>query len=293
MFDDIDSASIIIALVTGLAMLALIALSVLFARYHKRNQVVAVLEGGMKAAQQNVAQMQLLNKQALADNARLTRAMEASQQVIDRNLKDGGAALAAYKLRHAELTMGVQLGEGSFGTVYHGTFRGSEVAVKTVRTSRVTDKSVQEFIGEITLMAPLRHPNLVGLIGGCWADGPDKLCIVLEFCSNGSLGGMGKDPSNTWKKHYYEIALGVARCFKYLHHEQPGKPLIHRDLKPDNVLIAGDGTAKVADFGESTRFDDESAAEEDEGNMTMTMVGTPMYCVGVDLEFRFECLRIQ
>ena len=130
-------------------------------------------------------------------------------------------------------------------------------------------------------MAPLRHPNLVMLIGACWTDGPDKLCIVLEYCSKGMLSDMTKDPSNTWETHYCEIALGVARCFQYLHHEQPSKPLIHRDLKPDNVLIASDDTAKVADFGESTRFDDVNAATEDDGNLSMTCVGSPMFCVRV------------
>ena len=72
---------------------------------------------------------------------------------------------------------------------------------------------------------------------------------MLEYCSLGSLGGMTKDPGNAWKTHYYEIALGVARCFKYLHHEQPGKPLIHRDLKPDNILIDKNGHIKLSDFG--------------------------------------------
>ena len=151
---------------------------------------------------------------------------------------------------------------------------------------------VQEFLGELILMAPLRHPNLVGLIGGCWTDGPDKLCIVLEYCSKGSLGGMVKDPSNSWEEHYYGVLLGVAQCFKYLHHDQPGKPLIHRDLKPDNILIAGDGTAKVADFGESTRFEDDLAsAEDNDGNLTMTMVGTPMYCASSMPPFASNTLR--
>jgi hypothetical protein len=255
-------------------MLALLSLSVLYARYLKRNATVGVLQKGIKRAQSAASEAQ-------ADNAKLKESLAAAQQIVDRNLNEGGTALTAFKIRHSDLTIGLQLGKGSFGTVYHGTFRGSACAITTVRATKVSDKMVKEFLGELTLMAPLRHPNLVGLIGGCWTDGPDKLCIVLEYCSRGSLGGMVKDRSNTWDEHYYDIALGVARCFKYLHHEQPGEPLIHRDLKPDNVLIAGDGTAKVADFGESTRFEDQLAAEEDDGALTMTYVGTPMYCVGV------------
>lgn len=89
---------------------------------------------------------------------------------------------------------------------------------------------------------------------------------------------MTKDPSNAWGEQYNDISVCIARCFKYLHHEQPGEPVIHRDLKPDNVLITGDGTAKVADFGASIRFKDSLAAEEDDGALTMTVVGSPMYC---------------
>ena len=67
--------------------------------------------------------------------------------------------------------------------------------------------------------------------------------------------------------------------------------MMHRDLKPDNVLISDVYLPKIADFGESRKFDTAQAEErqEDEGNegliLTMTMVGTPMY---VDLPFSSE-----
>ena len=57
-----------------------------------------------------------------------------------------------------------------------------------------------------------------------------------------------------------------------------GDLLLHRDLKPDNVLLTADLVAKVADFGESRRFDTEQAKAEDRDDLTMTTVGTPMYC---------------
>ena len=120
--------------------------------------------------------------------------------------------------------------------------------------------------------APLHHPNLVNLLGGCWTEGPDKLCLVLELCPLGSLLDLLEDKETdhlfektTERKTYYDITTGIVDCFVYLHHDQIGDPLIHRDLKPANVLIAGhdqsDLAAKVADFGESRRFDIKEAEE--------------------------------
>ena len=129
-------------------------------------------------------------------------------------------------------------------------------------------------------MAPLRHANLVNLIGGCWEEGPDKLALVLEYCSNGSLKSLirhSKNDLGAWTTQYYSVTVGIAKCFKYLHHDLPS-PLIHRDLKPDNVLIDDSLVAKVADFGESKRFDQAAAALTEDGGLTMTLVGTPMYC---------------
>ena len=126
-------------------------------------------------------------------------------------------------------------------------------------------------------MAPLQHSNLVRLYGGCWKDGPDKLCIVLEFCHNGSMDALlkraARAASLSWSSTFGKLMSGIAMCFKYLHFDSPGgAALVHRDLKPSNVLISKEFDAKVADFGESTQM----RVVENRARLTMTMVGTPM-----------------
>ena len=126
-------------------------------------------------------------------------------------------------------------------------------------------------------MTPLNHPNLVKLYGGCWNEGPDKLCLVLEFCPMGSLRTLmdGKKGLGTWADPRFNLTLGISRCFKYLHHGL-NDPVIHRDLKPDNIQISEDMQSKVADFGESRFFNEKRTSES--GALTMTMVGTALYC---------------
>ena len=110
--------------------------------------------------------------------------------------------------------------------------------------TRVTTKAVEKFLDEVKLMAPLSHPNLVRLHGGCWSDGPDKLCIVLELCIKGTLKDLlvatedHKLIEHDWAHPFYKITSGIASCFRYFHHEQPsGDALIHRDLKPGNASV--------------------------------------------------------
>ena len=105
---------------------------------------------------------------------------------------------------------------------------------------------------ELKLMAPLSHANLVGLVGGCWSDGPDKLCLVLEFCERGTLKDLlvataAHELNHDWKHPFYQITMGITACFRYFHHEQPsGEALLHRDLKPENVLVNDSFEAKVS-----------------------------------------------
>ena len=111
-------------------------------------------------------------------------------------------------------------------------------------------------------------------------------CIMSRPCEAlGSLLDLLKSTEiehssekTTARQTYYDVVKGIVECFVYLHHGQIENPLIHRDLKPANVLIAGkdesDWSAKVADFGESTRFNQQAADDrvKEGGEEALTMV---------------------
>ena len=120
MFDNVKPLSILVALVTGLAMLALIALSVLFARYRKRNQVVDMLSHGMEAAQQSFARVQRENKQIEREKAALQDKLYAAQKLVKQVMAEGGKLLDTYHLNYSDINFGkggiegrCKLGEGS------------------------------------------------------------------------------------------------------------------------------------------------------------------------------------
>ena len=165
--------------------------------------------------------------------------------------------------------------------MFKATLKGEHaVAIKTMRVAKITERELAKFKAELIIMAPLHHPNLVRLFGGVWNEGADKLCIVLEFCSNGSLKSFLKGNAGTWTGMRHGLAVDTAKGLAYLHHEL-AEPLIHRDVKPDNILVDENVVAKLADFGESTRFDTKLAKRNSTvlgDALTMTMVGTKLYC---------------
>ena len=184
--------------------------------------------------------------------------------------------------------------------MFKATLRGeNEVAVKTLRVGKITKSVLAMFKAELVIMAPLHHPNLVRLFGGVWNEGVDKLCIVLELCHHGSLKaffrpktdeyGCHSDAASlaaigTWEgPRRYGLALGVAKCLRYLHHEL-AEPLLHRDIKPENILVGKGIVAKVADFGSSKKFDTKLAKGDPDPDghidaLVLTQVGTDLYCM--------------
>ncbi|XWS11623.1 hypothetical protein CRYUN_Cryun37aG0014500 [Craigia yunnanensis] len=141
-----------------------------------------------------------------------------------------------------------KLGEGGFGEVYKGILKnGRVVAVKKLAISK-SERVKAEFDTEVKLISNVQHRNLVRLVG-CCSKGPELL-LVYEFMPNGSLDrhlfGEGHGSLN-WKQRF-DIILGTAKGLAYLH-EEFHACIIHRDIKPGNILLDTDFQPKIADFG--------------------------------------------
>ncbi|KAH6828229.1 hypothetical protein C2S53_014344 [Perilla frutescens var. hirtella] len=140
-----------------------------------------------------------------------------------------------------------KLGQGGFGDVYKATLKnGNMVAVKKLNISY--NRAKADFESEVRLISNVHHRNLVRLLG-CCSKG-SELLLVYEYMSNGSLDRFlygDKRGSLTWKQRF-DIIFGTARGLAYLH-EQYHVTIIHRDVKPSNILLDNDFGAKIADFG--------------------------------------------
>ncbi|XP_063002260.1 mitogen-activated protein kinase kinase kinase 11 [Elgaria multicarinata webbii] len=147
------------------------------------------------------------------------------------------------------------IGVGGFGKVYRGSWRGQLVAVKAARQDPDEDISTtaERVRQEARLFAMLRHPNIIALKAVCLQE--PNLCLVMEFAAGGPLSRMlagRRIPPHILINWAVQIAHGM----QYLHCGAI-VPVIHRDLKSNNILLAeyvDDGdvsgkTLKITDFG--------------------------------------------
>nr|XP_040249350.1 G-type lectin S-receptor-like serine/threonine-protein kinase LECRK4 [Aegilops tauschii subsp. strangulata] len=140
------------------------------------------------------------------------------------------------------------VGRGVFGTVFKGALRNGEQAIAVKRLEKLVEDGEREFQREVRAIGRTSHRNLVRLLGFCH-QGANRL-LVYEFMSNGSVADLlfrGAALTPPWSDRL-GIALDVARGLRYLHDELDCR-VIHCDVKPQNILIDADGTAKIADFG--------------------------------------------
>ncbi|XP_047150291.1 receptor-like protein kinase HSL1 [Vigna umbellata] len=151
------------------------------------------------------------------------------------------------------------IGSGSSGKVYKVVLSSGEVVAvkkiwggvrKEVESGDVEKGRVQDnaFDAEVETLGKIRHKNIVKL--WCCCTTRDCKLLVYEYMPNGSLGDLlhsSKGGLLDWPTRY-KIAVDAAEGLSYLHHDCV-PPIVHRDVKSNNILLDGDFGARVADFG--------------------------------------------
>ncbi|XP_041003678.1 receptor-like protein kinase HSL1 isoform X1 [Juglans microcarpa x Juglans regia] len=146
------------------------------------------------------------------------------------------------------------IGSGASGKVYKVVLSNGDVAaVKklwggTKKEYGTVDSEKDEFKAEVETLGRIRHKNIVRL--WCCYDTGDCKLLVYEYMPNGSLGDVLRSRKAgllDWPTRY-RIALDAAEGLSYLHHDCV-PPIVHRDVKSNNILLDGEFRARVADFG--------------------------------------------
>ncbi|CAL9057341.1 unnamed protein product, partial [Musa banksii] len=174
---------------------------------------------------------------------------------------------------------------------YHGRLHdGTEAAVKLLHSHRMVkgtsseesmsansgsrSHGLKEFQAEALLLSRVHHRNLVSLIGYCRDS--NQLGLVYEYAARGSLRDhlsdkTGNSQTLSWRERI-RIAVEAAQGLEYLH-KGCVPPIIHRDVKTNNILLTHDFEAKVADFGLSKPFLTDAQTHVS----TDVVAGTPGY----------------
>ncbi|PWZ57356.1 putative receptor-like serine/threonine-protein kinase [Zea mays] len=139
------------------------------------------------------------------------------------------------------------IGNGGNSRVYRGSLAcGRQVAIKLCKASAEASK---DFLREVDIITKLQHHRIVPLIGVC-VEGRN-LISVYRYLPRGSLEdnlhGERSKPALSWENRY-KAALGIAEALSYLHSGSP-RPVIHRDVKSSNILLAEEFEPQLSDFG--------------------------------------------
>ncbi|CAB1315822.1 unnamed protein product [Coregonus sp. 'balchen'] len=157
------------------------------------------------------------------------------------------------------------IGEGSFGRVYKGRkkFSGQVVALKFIPKVGRSEKELRNLKREIDIMRGLQHPNIVLLLDSFETE--REVVVVTEY-AEGELFQILEDDGNLPESQVREIACQLVSALYYLHSHR----ILHRDMKPQNILLGKGGVVKLCDFG--------FARAMSVSTLVLTSIkGTPLY----------------
>eukprot|EP01119_Soliformovum_irregulare_P002844 TRINITY_DN1309_c1_g1_i1.p1 TRINITY_DN1309_c1_g1~~TRINITY_DN1309_c1_g1_i1.p1 ORF type:complete len:1067 (-),score=334.98 TRINITY_DN1309_c1_g1_i1:55-3186(-) len=192
----------------------------------------------------------LAEKLAVAKSTKQTRVLTAQQiselQISLANLyrerKHSNADEDSWRIDEKDLEYTKKLGGGTSGKVYKGIYQGRKVAVKVLKESSST---IEEFKAEFRILSLIKGKHVVEFIGACLSP---SICMVMEYCGQGSLYHVMNDPSIPfgWEE-FFKFGSEMTEGLLSLHAFEP--PIVHRDLKSLNIMLNEDWDTKIIDFG--------------------------------------------
>jgi eukaryotic-like serine/threonine-protein kinase len=158
------------------------------------------------------------------------------------------------------------IGRGGMADVYRATDKvlEREVAIKVLRAHTATDQDRARFDGEARTLAQFDHPNLVSVLDAGIND--DTPYLVMDLVEGRSLAAACADGPLPMRQVAL-VGAGLADALAYVH----SHAVVHRDLKPGNVLLGSDGCVRLADFGIARLLGDTGQTA------TGTLIGTAAY----------------
>ncbi|KAK7199038.1 mitogen-activated protein kinase kinase 2 [Novymonas esmeraldas] len=157
------------------------------------------------------------------------------------------------------------IGEGSFGKVYKARIKGTGqiVAMKFIVKKGKNEKELKNLRSEIEILTKLNHPHIIMLFDSFETD--SDFVVVMEY-AQGELYDILEDDKQLPASEVQKIAKQLIQALNYLHSNR----IIHRDMKPQNILIGQNGAVKLADFG--------FARSMSYNTIVLTSIkGTPLY----------------
>jgi serine/threonine-protein kinase len=167
-------------------------------------------------------------------------------------------------------TILAKIGQGGMGTVYKALQASCQrtVAIKVIAAAATKDpSSAARFVREAKAVGSLHHPNLVAAIDVGQSEG--SCYLVMEFVAGKSCRELVRTKGPFPLARVLDIALQMVEALSYIHEQR----LVHRDVKPENMLLTEEGQVKLCDFGLAKSIGDVDAGLTQEG----FTVGTPLF----------------